>query len=54
MIEIKDENKTIYFVHQKEAYNYNDSLKNCLKVVRIDNRTYYFNNSDRLIDITMI
>ena len=53
MIEIKDGNKTIYFVHQKEADNYNDYLKNGLKVVRIDNRTYYFNNGDRLIDVTM-
>lgn len=53
MIEVKDRNRTIYFTHQKEADNYNDYLKNGLKVVRIDNRTYYFNNGDRLIDVTM-
>lgn len=53
MIEVKDGDRTIYFARQKEADNYNDYLKNGLKVVRIDNRTYYFNNGDRLIDVTM-
>lgn len=53
MIKVKDRNRIIYFVDQKEADNYNDYLKNGLKVVRIDNRTYYFNNGDRLIDVTM-
>lgn len=53
MIEVKDGKKIIYFVYQKDADNYIDYLKNGLKVVRIDNRTYYFNNGDRLIDVTM-
>ena len=53
MIEVKDGNKTIYFAHQADADNYNDYLQNGLKVIRTDNRTYYFNNGDRLIDVSM-
>ena len=53
MIVIKDKNKTIYFTRQSDADNYNDYLQNGLKVIRTDNRTYYFNNGDRLIDVSM-
>lgn len=53
MIEVKDRNKTIYFTHQPDADNYNDYLENGLKVIRTNNRTYYFNNGDRLIDVSI-
>ena len=53
MVEVKDGRKTIYFAHQPDADNYNDYLQNGLKVIRADNRTYYFNNGDRLIDVSM-
>lgn len=53
MIKVKDGKKTIYFSKKKETDNYNDYLKNGLKVVRKDNRTYYFNYGDYLIDVTM-
>ena len=53
MIEVKDRNKTIYFTHQSDADNYNDYLENGLKVIRTNNRTYYFNNGDRLIDVSI-
>lgn len=53
MIEVKDGKKIICFVNQVDANNYIDYLKNGLKVIRIDNRTYYFNNGDHLIDVTM-
>ena len=53
MFEVKDGNKTIYFTRQADADNYNDYLQNGLKVIRTDSRTYYFNNGDRLIDVSM-
>lgn len=53
MIEVKDRNKTIWFSRQEDADNYTDYLKNGLKVIRKDNRTFYFNNGDRLINISI-
>lgn len=53
MIEVKDGNRTIYFARQEDEYNYNDYLRNGLKVIRTDSRTHYFNNGDRLIDVSM-
>ena len=53
MFEVKDKNKTIYFSRKADADNYNDYLQNGLKVIRTDNRKYYFNNGDRLIDVSM-
>lgn len=53
MIEVKDGKKTICFTYQEDADNYNDYLKNGLKVIRKDNRTYHFNNGDRLINVSM-
>lgn len=53
MFEVKDKNKTIYFSLKTDADNYNDYLENGLKVIRTDNRTYHFNNGDRLIDVSM-
>lgn len=53
MIEVKDGKRTIYFTHQADAENYNDYLQNGLKIIRVDNRSYYFNNGDHLIDVSM-
>ena len=53
MIAVKDGNKTKYFANLADADNYNDYLKNGLKVIRTDSRTYYFNNGDRLMDVSM-
>ena len=53
MFEVKDKNRTIYFTRQKDADNYNDYLQNGLKVIRADGRTHYFNNGDRLINVSM-
>ena len=53
MIEVKDGNRTTYFARQEDADNYNDYLRNGLKVIRTDSRTHYFNNGDRLIDVSM-
>ena len=53
MTEVKEGKKTIYFTHQEDADNYNDYLQNGLKVIRRDNRTCYFNNGDRLINVSM-
>ena len=53
MIAVKDGNKTRYFSNQADADNYNDYLKNGLKVIKTDSRTYHFNNGDRLIDVSM-
>ena len=52
MIAIKDGNKTKYFFNQVDADNYKDYLQNGLKVIKADSRTYRFNNSDRLIDVS--
>lgn len=53
MFEIKDKNKTIYFSNKKDADNYNDYLKNGLKVIKVINRCYYFNNGYVLIDVSI-
>ncbi len=53
MIEVKEGKRTIYFAHQSDADNYNDYLKNGLKVIRQDGKTYFFNNGDRLINVSM-
>lgn len=54
MYEVKDKNKVIYFTNKADADNYNDYLKNGLKVIRTQGRTYYFNNGDRLIDTSYL
>lgn len=53
MFEVKDKNRAIYFTRQEDADNYNDYLKNGLKVVRKNGRSYHFNNGDRLINVSM-
>lgn len=53
MFEVKDGNRTIYFIRQEDADNYNDYLQNGLKVIRADGRTYHFNNGNRLINVSM-
>jgi hypothetical protein len=53
MIKIKDRNRIISFVHQIDADNYKDYLENGLKVIRKDSKTYYFNNGDRLINVSL-
>lgn len=55
MFEVRDgkRNKIIYFSRKADADNYNDYLQNGLKVIRTGNRTYYFNNGDCLIDVSM-
>lgn len=53
MYEVKDKNKVIHFTNKTDADNYNDYLKNGLKVIRIQGKTYYFNNGDRLFDISI-
>ena len=50
MYEVVDKNRRILFASKEDADNYNDYLKNGLKVIRTQGRTYYFNNGDRLID----
>lgn len=53
MYEVKDKNKIIYFTNKTDADNYNDYLKNGLKVIRTQGKTYYFNNGDRLFDVSI-
>lgn len=53
MYEVKDKNKIIYFTNKTDADNYNDYLENGLKVIRTQSRTYYFNNGDRLFDVSI-
>ena len=53
MYEVKDKNKTIYFTKKTDADNYNDYLKNGLKIIRRQGTTYYFNNGDRLFDVSI-
>lgn len=53
MYEIKDKNKAIYFTNKNDADNYNDYLKNGLKVIRTQGKTYYFNNGDRLFNVSI-
>ena len=53
MIEVREKNIIHYFIMQADADNYKDYLKNGLKVIRKDGRTYHFNNGDRLINVSM-
>ena len=53
MFEVRDKNRAICFAKKIDADNYNDYLQNGLKVIRKDNRTYWFNNGGRLIDVSM-
>ena len=53
MHEVKDKNKVIYFTNKADADNYNDYLKNGLKVIRTQGKSYYFNNGDRLFDVSI-
>lgn len=53
MYEVKDKNKVIYFTNKADTDNYNDYLKNGLKVIRTQGKTYYFNNGDRLFDVSI-
>ena len=53
MFEVNDGNKTILFAHKKDADNYNDYLKNGLRVVKKDSRSYTFNNGDKLINVSI-
>lgn len=46
MYEVKDGNKTIWFVHKQDADNYNDYLKNGLRIISHKNREWRFNNGD--------
>lgn len=53
MYEVKYKNRIIYFTNKTDADNYNDYLKNGLKVIRSQDKTYYFNNGDRLFDVSI-
>lgn len=53
MFEVRDRDRVIYFTKKIDADNYNDYLRNGLKVIRKDSRTYWFNNGGRLIDVSM-
>lgn len=53
MYAVKDKNKIIYFINKTDADNYNDYLENGLKVVKTQGKTYYFNNGDRLFDVSI-
>lgn len=53
MFKVKDGKKIIYFTLQEDADNYNDYLKNGLKVIRVNDKTYHFNNGDYLINVSM-
>lgn len=50
MYEVVDNNRRIFFTDRTDADNYTDFINNGLKVIRIQGRTHYFNNGDRLID----
>lgn len=54
MYEVVDKNRRILFASKADADNSNDYLKNGLKVIRTQGRTYYFNNGDRLIDASYL
>ena len=53
MYEVKDKNKTILFSNKTDADNYIDYLQNGLKCISRKDRTYYFNNGARLIDVSL-
>lgn len=53
MFRIIDKDKIIYFTYQKDADNYLDFMKNGLKIIRVSGRTYYFNNGDRLTNVSL-
>jgi hypothetical protein len=52
MYKVRVNSKTICFQNKEDADNYNDYLKNGLKVVKKEDRTWYFNNGDVLYDVT--
>lgn len=54
MYEVVDKNRRILFASKVDADNYNNYLKNGLKVIRTQGRTYYFNNGDRLINASYL
>ena len=54
MYEVVDKNRRILFINKIDADNYVDYMHYGLKVIRRQNRTYYFNNGDRLIDTSYL
>lgn len=50
MYEVVDKNRRIFFANKADADKYVDYMHYGLKVIRTQDRTYYFNNGDRLID----
>lgn len=52
MYEVVDKNRRIFFTNKTDADNYTDFINNGLKVIRKQGRTNYFNNGDRLIDVS--
>ena len=52
MYEVVDKNRRIFFTNKTDADNYKDFMNNGLKVIRKQGRTHYFNNGDRLIDVS--
>ena len=53
MFRIIDKDKIIYFTYKKDADNYLDFMTNGLKIIRVSGRTYYFNNGDRLTNVSL-
>lgn len=54
MYEVVDKNRRILFMSKEDADNYVDYMHHGLKVIRTQGRTYYFNNGDRLIDVSYL
>lgn len=55
MYEVVDKNnRRILFANKADADNYVDYMHYGLKVIRVQGRTYYFNNGDRLIDASYL
>lgn len=52
MYEVVNKNRRIFFSNRADADNYTDFMNNGLKVIRKQGRTHYFNNGDRLIDVS--
>lgn len=52
MYEVVNKNRRIFFSNRTDADNYKDFMNNGLKVIRKQGRTHYFNNGDRLIDVS--